>query len=221
MLSGRRGAFIAATCAAHRSASAPASPRRLQLGAPGFSSRVQPLTTDHGNGNGETGIGGSGAPIFDKLLVANRGEIACRVMRTARRLGVRTVAVYSDADRGSAHVAMADEAVRLGPAAASESYLRADRVLAAAAATGAQAIHPGYGFLSENEAFSRAVVAQGLLWVGPPGDAIREMGSKARSKEIMTAAGVPVTPGYWGDDQSPDRVRAGVLVCVRTFAAAR
>ena len=120
---------------------------------------------------------------------------------------MRTVAVYSDADRGAAHVAMADEAVRLGPATAAESYLRADRVLAAAAATGAQAVHPGYGFLSENEAFARAVGAAGLLWVGPPGDAIREMGSKARSKEIMTAAGVPVTPGYWGDDQSADRVR--------------
>jgi len=138
--------------------------------------------------------------LFDKVLIANRGEIACRVVRTCRRLGIRTVAVYSDADAGAQHVAMADEAVRVGPAPSPESYLRADAVLAAAAATGAQAVHPGYGFLSENEAFSRACADAKLAFIGPPPQAIRDMGSKAASKAIMQAAGVPVTPGYWGAD---------------------
>ena len=144
----------------------------------------------------------SAPPLFDKVLIANRGEIACRVMRTCRRLAIKTVAVYSDADAASAHVALADEAVRLGPGPSAESYLRAEALLAAARATGAQAVHPGYGFLSENAAFAAACAAQGVAFVGPPAAAIDAMGSKANSKAIMTAAGVPVTPGYWGEDCS-------------------
>jgi 3-methylcrotonyl-CoA carboxylase alpha subunit len=138
--------------------------------------------------------------LFDKILIANRGEIACRVMRTARRLGVGTVAVYSDADARAQHVAMADEAYRIGGPASTESYLRADRILEVASRAGAQAVHPGYGFLSENEGFSRACGEAGIAFVGPPPKAIVDMGSKAASKAIMTAAGVPVTPGYWGSD---------------------
>lgn len=145
---------------------------------------------------------------FEKILIANRGEIACRVMRTARRLGIQTVAVYSDADAASQHVAMADEAVRIGPAAVSDSYLRPERLIEAAVKTGAQAIHPGYGFLSENEGFARAVRAAGVTFVGPPERALREMGSKSESKRIMTEAGVPVTPAYYGEDQSVDRMLA-------------
>ncbi|KAA0160548.1 hypothetical protein FNF31_04257 [Cafeteria roenbergensis] len=139
---------------------------------------------------------------MDKVLVANRGEIACRVMRTARKLGVRTVAVYSDADAGAAHVALADEAIRLGPAPPSESYLRGDAILEAAYRTGAQAVHPGYGFLSENAGFARACADAGVEFVGPPASAIEKMGSKSASKKITTDANVPVTPGYHGEDQS-------------------
>jgi 3-methylcrotonyl-CoA carboxylase alpha subunit len=139
--------------------------------------------------------------MFERILIANRGEIACRVARTARRLGVATVAVYSDADAGAMHVRACDVARRIGPAPARESYLRGDAIIAAARDTGAQAIHPGYGFLSENAAFAEAVAAAGLVFVGPPPSAIRAMGSKSASKRLMADAGVPLVPGYHGDDQ--------------------
>ncbi|MFN8719404.1 MAG: acetyl/propionyl/methylcrotonyl-CoA carboxylase subunit alpha [Rhodospirillales bacterium] len=145
---------------------------------------------------------------FDTLLVANRGEIACRIVRTARRMGLRTVAVHSDADAGARHVAMADTAVRIGPAPARESYLDPAAVIAAARASGAQAVHPGYGFLSENAAFAEACAAAGLVFVGPPPAAIRAMGGKSEAKALMQAAGVPTVPGYHGDDQDPARLAA-------------
>ncbi|WP_313950252.1 acetyl/propionyl/methylcrotonyl-CoA carboxylase subunit alpha [Accumulibacter sp.] len=141
--------------------------------------------------------------MFTKILIANRGEIACRVIKTARRMGVRTVAVYSEADANARHVRLADEAVCIGPAAARESYLVGERILDAARRTGAQAIHPGYGFLSENDHFADACANAGIVFIGPPADAIRSMGSKSAAKAIMSAAGVPVTPGYHGDDQEP------------------
>ena len=140
------------------------------------------------------------------LLIANRGEIACRIIRTARRLGVRTVAVYSDADADALHVRQADEAVHIGPSPAAESYLRGDAIIAAALQTKAQAIHPGYGFLSENADFAQAVIDAGLVWVGPKPDSIRAMGLKDSAKALMAAAGVPTTPGYLGEDQAPDRL---------------
>jgi 3-methylcrotonyl-CoA carboxylase alpha subunit len=146
--------------------------------------------------------------VFKKILVANRGEIACRVMRTARRLGITVVAVYSDADAGAPHVQMADEAVNIGPAPATESYLRFDRVIAAARSSGAEAIHPGYGFLSENAQFADALENAGIAFIGPTSDTIRAMGSKAAAKTLMANAGVPVLPGYQGDDQSPDTFAA-------------
>ncbi|HEY6004998.1 MAG TPA: biotin carboxylase N-terminal domain-containing protein, partial [Anaeromyxobacter sp.] len=146
--------------------------------------------------------------MFDKILIANRGEIACRVVRTARRLGVRTVAVHSEADRGALHVRLADEAVLVGPAPARESYLAVDRILEAARATGAQAIHPGYGFLAENADFAEACARAGLTFVGPPPSAIRAMGSKSAAKALMEKAGVPTTPGYHGEDQDPARLAA-------------
>ena len=146
--------------------------------------------------------------MIASLLIANRGEIARRIIRTAREMGVRTIAVYSEADAGAPHVQEADEAVLIGPAPARESYLVADKILAAAKATGAEAIHPGYGFLSENAAFARAVKAAGLVWVGPPPEAIEAMGLKDAAKARMAAAGVPVTPGYLGEDQSPARLQA-------------
>jgi len=139
---------------------------------------------------------------FSSILVANRGEIACRVMRTARRMGLRTIAVFSDADADALHVATADAAARLGPAPARESYLNVAALLGAARATGAEAIHPGYGFLSENAEFAEAVIEAGLTWIGPPPAAIRAMGSKAAAKALMERAGVPLVPGYHGDDQS-------------------
>jgi 3-methylcrotonyl-CoA carboxylase alpha subunit len=142
--------------------------------------------------------------MLKKVLIANRGEIACRVMRTCRRLGIGTVAVYSDADRCAQHVAMADEAVRLGPPPADESYLRGDLIIDAALSTGADAIHPGYGFLSENPGFAEAVDQAGLTFIGPPASAIRAMGLKDAAKTLMAQAGVPVVPGYYGDDQDPD-----------------
>ena len=145
--------------------------------------------------------------MFKSVLVANRGEIACRVFRTARRMGLRTIAVHSEADADALHVREADEAVLIGPAPARESYLDAARVLAAAKATGAEAIHPGYGFLSENADFAEAVMAAGLVWIGPPPAAIRAMGLKDAAKALMIEAGVPVTPGYLGDDQSAERLR--------------
>lgn len=142
--------------------------------------------------------------MFKKILIANRGEIACRVIRTARRMGIATVAVYSEADAEARHVRLADEAVCIGPAAARESYLRGDRILEAALASGAQAIHPGYGFLSENDGFAEACVAEGVTFIGPPASAIRAMGSKSAAKALMEKAGVPLTPGYHGDNQDPD-----------------
>ena len=139
--------------------------------------------------------------MITKLLIANRGEIACRIMATCRALGIETVAVYSDADRAARHVREADEAVCIGPAPAPESYLRIEAIIAAAKQTGADAIHPGYGFLSENAAFAEAVVAAGLVWVGPPASAIRSMGPKDEAKRIAEEAGVPVLPGYRGEAQ--------------------
>ncbi len=139
--------------------------------------------------------------MFDRILIANRGEIACRVARTARRMGIRTVAVYSDADVGAMHVAACDEAHRIGPPPPRESYLDGTAILAVAKATGAQAIHPGYGFLSENADFATAVAAAGLVFIGPPPSAIRAMGSKSASKMLMGRAGVRLVPGYHGDDQ--------------------
>ena len=139
--------------------------------------------------------------MFNKILIANRGEIACRVIKTARRLGIKTVAVYSEADAGARHVRLADEAVLIGPAPARESYLVIERIVAAARQTGAQAIHPGYGFLSENEDFCHACEAAGIVFIGPPVSAIRAMGSKSEAKKLMEKAGVPLTPGYHGDNQ--------------------
>jgi len=161
--------------------------------------------------------------MFRSLLIANRGEIALRVMRTAARLGIRTVAVYSDADAGAAHVAAADEAVRIGPAPARASYLVAEAILAAAKATGAEAIHPGYGFLSENAGFAEACAAAGIVFVGPPPSAIRAMGLKDRAKALMDKAGVAVVPGYLGDDQSAERLvqeaaRIGYPVLIKAVA---
>jgi 3-methylcrotonyl-CoA carboxylase alpha subunit len=141
--------------------------------------------------------------MFRKLLIANRGEISCRVITTARRLGIRTVAVYSDADATARHVALADEAVRLGPPPSRESYLRGDLILQAARDTGAEAIHPGYGFLSENEAFAQACADAGVVFIGPPPAAIHAMGSKSAAKALMERAGVPLVPGYHGDEQAP------------------
>jgi 3-methylcrotonyl-CoA carboxylase alpha subunit len=141
--------------------------------------------------------------MFNKILIANRGEIACRVIKTAHRMGVDTVAVYSDADRDALHVRMADEAVHIGAAPARESYLLGERILEAAKATGAQAIHPGYGFLSENAGFARACAEAGIVFIGPPSPAIEAMGSKSAAKQIMEQAGVPLVPGYHGDDQNP------------------
>ena len=141
---------------------------------------------------------------FDTILIANRGEIACRVIATCRRMGIRSVAVYSDADAGSLHARMADVAVRIGPPPSKESYLDIERILEAAKETGAQAIHPGYGFLSENEEFAEACARAGIVFIGPPAAAIRAMGSKAAAKELMRKAGVPLTPGYDGTNQEAE-----------------
>ena len=145
--------------------------------------------------------------MIKTLLIANRGEIACRIMRTAQRMGIRCVAVYSEADAEALHVRMADESVLIGPAPAAESYLRADKIIAAAIQTGADAIHPGYGFLSENAAFAEACAASGIIFVGPSPDSIRAMGLKDRAKALMEKAGVPVTPGYHGDNQDPELLK--------------
>jgi 3-methylcrotonyl-CoA carboxylase alpha subunit len=161
--------------------------------------------------------------MLESLLIANRGEIARRIIRTAKRLGVRTVAVYSDADAGTPFVREADAAVRIGPPPARESYLDGATILAVAQKTGAQAIHPGYGFLSENADFAEAVERAGLIWVGAPPAAIRAMGLKDAAKTLMRKAGVPVTPGYWGEDQSPDGLqrqadRIGYPVLIKAVA---
>ncbi|MBW7833998.1 MAG: acetyl/propionyl/methylcrotonyl-CoA carboxylase subunit alpha [Simplicispira suum] len=157
--------------------------------------------------------------MFKKILIANRGEIACRVAATARRMGVKTVAVYSDADANAKHVAVCDEAVHIGSSAPKDSYLRWERILEAAKATGAQAIHPGYGFLSENEEFAQACTKAGRVFIGPPASAIKAMGLKAESKQLMEKAGVPLVPGYHGADQDPallqreaDRIGYPVLI---------
>jgi 3-methylcrotonyl-CoA carboxylase alpha subunit len=141
--------------------------------------------------------------MIQSLLIANRGEIACRVIRTARAMGIRTIAVYSDADANALHVREADEAVHIGPSPARESYLVGETIIAAARQTGAEAIHPGYGFLSENAAFAQAVIDAGLVWVGPKPASITAMGLKDAAKKLMETAGVPVTPGYMGEDQAP------------------
>ena len=161
--------------------------------------------------------------MFSKILIANRGEIACRVIKTARRLGIKTVAVYSDADRNARHVAMADEAVHIGPSAARESYLVAEKIIDAARRTGAQAVHPGYGFLSENAGFAEACAKAGIVFIGPPPAAIRAMGSKSEAKKIMEKAKVPLVPGYHGDDQSPELLakeatRIGFPVLIKASA---
>src|SRR5437879_1301599 len=144
--------------------------------------------------------------MFAKILIANRGEIACRVIRTARRLGIATVAVYSEADRSAMHVELADEACPIGPAPARDSYLSIKAILDAACKSGAPAVHPGYGFLSENADFAEACAEAGLVFIGPPASAIRTMGSKAAAKELMQRHGVPLVPGYHGADQSPARL---------------
>ncbi|MFN3305178.1 MAG: acetyl-CoA carboxylase biotin carboxylase subunit [Roseateles sp.] len=157
--------------------------------------------------------------MFKKILIANRGEIACRVAATARRLGIQTVAVYSEADANAQHVKACDEAVLIGGPAPRDSYLQWERILAAAKATGAEAVHPGYGFLSENEAFAQACADAGVVFIGPPPSAIQAMGLKAESKRLMEAAGVPLVPGYHGADQDPallkkeaDRIGYPVLI---------
>jgi 3-methylcrotonyl-CoA carboxylase alpha subunit len=157
--------------------------------------------------------------MFKKILIANRGEIACRVAATARRMAIKTVAVYSDADANAKHVSFCDEAVHIGGSAPKDSYLRWERIIEAAKATGAQAIHPGYGFLSENEEFAQACASAGLVFIGPPASAIKAMGLKAESKRLMETAGVPLVPGYHGSDQDPvllqreaDRIGYPVLI---------
>jgi 3-methylcrotonyl-CoA carboxylase alpha subunit len=157
--------------------------------------------------------------MFKKILIANRGEIACRIAATARRMAIKTVAVYSDADAGAKHVAACDEAIHLGGSAPKDSYLRWEKIIEAAKATGAQAIHPGYGFLSENEEFAQACASAGLVFIGPPASAIKAMGLKAESKQLMEKAGVPLVPGYHGADQNPlllqreaDRIGYPVLI---------
>jgi 3-methylcrotonyl-CoA carboxylase alpha subunit len=146
--------------------------------------------------------------MFSKILIANRGEIACRIIRTARRLGIHTVAVYSDADAHASHVEMADEAVNIGPPPARDSYLRAEAILSAARRTGAEAIHPGYGFLSENAVFAETCADAGIVFIGPPASSIRAMGGKSQAKDLMEKAGVPLVPGYHGENQSSELLRA-------------
>src|SRR5882757_8337701 len=164
--------------------------------------------------------------MFKKILIANRGEIACRVAATARKLGIATVAVYSDADANAKHVLACDEAVHIGASAPKESYLRGERIIAAALATGAQAVHPGYGFLSENEDFAQACADAGLVFIGPPPAAIKAMGLKAESKQLMERAGVPLVPGYHGAGQEPAMLkkeadRIGYPLLIKASAGGR
>ena len=161
--------------------------------------------------------------MFKKILIANRGEIACRVAATAKRMGIQTVAVYSDADATAKHVAVCDEAIHVGGSAPKDSYLRWQAIIDAAKATGAEAIHPGYGFLSENEAFAQACAKAGLVFIGPPASAIQAMGLKAASKQLMEKAGVPLVPGYHGADQNPELLqreadRIGYPVLIKASA---
>ena len=161
--------------------------------------------------------------MFNTILIANRGEIACRVIRTARRLGIRTVAVYSEADADALHVAAADTAILIGPPPARDSYLDIARILDAARRSGAQAIHPGYGFLSENAEFAAACADAGIVFIGPPPEAIRAMGSKSAAKTLMQGAGVPLVPGYHGADQDPahlasEAARIGYPVLIKASA---
>ncbi len=142
--------------------------------------------------------------MFNKILIANRGEIACRVIRTAKKMGIATVAVYSDADAQAQHVQQANEAIYIGESPAAQSYLQIERIIQAALDTGAEAIHPGYGFLSENDQFANACQKNNIVFIGPPVDAILAMGLKATSKSLMEKAGVPLTPGYHGTNQDPD-----------------
>ena len=146
--------------------------------------------------------------MFKKILIANRGEIACRVIETAHKLGVRTVAIYSDADAGAKHVAMADEAYRVGPAPVAESYLKTNTIIDICRRSGAEAVHPGYGFLSENPDFVDALEAAGIGFIGPSASAIRAMGLKDAAKALMEKAGVPVVPGYHGANQAPGFLKA-------------
>jgi 3-methylcrotonyl-CoA carboxylase alpha subunit len=162
-------------------------------------------------------------PMITSLLIANRGEIACRIIRTARAMGIRTVAVYSDADAKALHVRQADEAVHIGASPARESYLVGAKIIAAAKASGAEAIHPGYGFLSENAEFAQSVIDAGLIWVGPAPASITAMGLKDAAKKLMAAAGVPVTPGYLGEDQNPanlakEAAKIGYPVLIKAVA---
>src|SRR6266568_3478135 len=161
--------------------------------------------------------------VFRKILIANRGEIACRIMRTAKRMGIRTVAVYSDADREALHVKLADEKYRIGPPPAVESYLDMDAILAAAKKSGAEAIHPGYGFLSENEDFAAACKAAKLVFIGPSPEAIAAMGDKSAAKRLMEKAGVPLVPGYHGENQDSaylekEAARIGYPVLIKPSA---
>ncbi|HST37009.1 MAG TPA: biotin carboxylase N-terminal domain-containing protein, partial [Allosphingosinicella sp.] len=161
--------------------------------------------------------------MFRKILIANRGEIACRVIKTARRMGIATVAVYSDADAGAPHVRMADEAVRLGPPPAAQSYLDAELIIDACRATGAEAVHPGYGFLSERESFAKALAKAKIAFIGPPPKAIAAMGDKIESKKLAKAAGVNVVPGYLGEIADTDeavRIAADIVYPVMMKASA-
>src|SRR5215218_8967364 len=164
-----------------------------------------------------------GPSMFSTLLIANRGEIAIRVARTARRMGIRTVAVFSEADANALHVRAADAAISIGPAPARESYLNIPRIIDAAQRSGAQAIHPGYGFLSENPAFAEACVVADIVFVGPPAGAMRAMGSKSAAKALMETSGVPLLPGYHGERQdapflSDQAARIGFPVVIKAVA---